>query len=572
MTEPALPAGWSGTRRVGARVQHRRGRPARPFGGPWPRRGRRHRRWSAGPAATQEQFDFTGVGARFAPVEIPASPTPADARAVLALRRALAGRPGRRGARARPAGRVGRGAGPSRRPADRHLAQRGARRWTAGRHVPTRRSGWWSVAPGWPWAPPTDLVRRAAALGATDARLAPVAAPTLPAPRRRPAAVRAEFGVRPDQPLILSVGRLHPQKRYDVLIDAAARWRTRTPPPVVVIAGSGPAYLPLAARTSAARAPVTLLGHRTDVADLLAGADLAVVTSDWEARQLFAQEALRAGVPLVATAVGGLAGAGRRRRHADPRRGRRRGRRGGTRVAGRPGGRGPSWAGGAPNRRRRGRPRRTPSPRWPPSTPSWPPTTPARQPPRAPTPPERDTGDVAPNRPRPADRARGGAGCHRPRRAPDAGQPATHRRLRGARRGRGAALGGRRSAEHPDAVADGPGGVDRLAVGAFGTPTHLPGGRLADAGRGQLRRVERQPVARRLPGGRGGCRTTRRHRREPAGPGERGPVQPAAPAVERDARIAVGVGALLRRRGPGCGSGRRATVRPRRPVRLGAAH
>jgi hypothetical protein len=31
------------------------------------------------------------------------------------------------------------------------------------------------------------------------------------------------------------------------------------------------------------------------VPDLLAGADLAVVTSDWEARQLFAQEALRAG-------------------------------------------------------------------------------------------------------------------------------------------------------------------------------------------------------------------------------------------------------------------------------------
>ena len=41
---------------------------------------------------------------------------------------------------------------------------------------------------------------------------------------------------------------------------------------------------------------------------LLAGADLAVVTSDWEARQLFAQEALAAGVPLVATAVGGLPG------------------------------------------------------------------------------------------------------------------------------------------------------------------------------------------------------------------------------------------------------------------------
>jgi glycosyltransferase involved in cell wall biosynthesis len=152
----------------------------------------------------------------------------------------------------------------------------------------------------------TDLVQRARDLGATRARLAPVAAPALPAPARRRAAVRAEVGVTGERPLVLSVGRLHPQKRYDVLIDAAARWRLRDPAPVVVVAGSGPAYLPLAARISAARAPVTLLGHRTDVADLLAGADLAVVTSDWEARQLFAQEALRAGVPLVATAVGGL--------------------------------------------------------------------------------------------------------------------------------------------------------------------------------------------------------------------------------------------------------------------------
>ena len=40
--------------------------------------------------------------------------------------------------------------------------------------------------------------------------------------------------------------------------------------------------------------------------DLLSAADLAVVTSDWEARQLFAQEALRSGVPLITTAVGGL--------------------------------------------------------------------------------------------------------------------------------------------------------------------------------------------------------------------------------------------------------------------------
>ncbi|MER7420949.1 glycosyltransferase family 4 protein [Micromonospora peucetia] len=258
-----------------------------------------------GPAATQEQFDFTGVGARFLPVEIPASPTPADARAVTALRRALAAEPvdvlHAHGLRAGLVAVLARPAAPL--VVTWHNAVlAGGLRGSVSRLVERVVARGARVALG----ASADLVERAAALGATDARLAPVAAPALPASRRRRVAVRAEFGVGQDQPLILSVGRLHPQKRYDVLIDAAARWRTRTPAPVVVVAGSGPAYLPLAARISAARAPVTLLGHRTDVADLLAGADLAVVTSDWEARQLFAQEAMRAGVPLVTTAVGGL--------------------------------------------------------------------------------------------------------------------------------------------------------------------------------------------------------------------------------------------------------------------------
>ncbi|MEU1607546.1 glycosyltransferase family 4 protein [Micromonospora matsumotoense] len=258
-----------------------------------------------GPAATGEQFDFAATGARFTPVEISANPTPADARAVTALRRALAGADVRvvhaHGLRAGLVAALARPAAPLVVTWHNAVLAGGLRgRFSRLAERVVARSA--RVALG----ASADLVDRAAELGAADARLAPVAAPALPAPRRRRAAVRAEFGVAAGQPLVLSVGRLHSQKRYDVLVDAAARWRTRTPPPVVVIAGSGPAYLPLAARISATRAPVTLLGHRTDVADLLAGADLAVVTSDWEARQLFAQEALRAGVPLVATAVGGL--------------------------------------------------------------------------------------------------------------------------------------------------------------------------------------------------------------------------------------------------------------------------
>lgn len=49
-----------------------------------------------------------------------------------------------------------------------------------------------------------------------------------------------------------------------------------------------------------------LLGRRDDVTELLAAADAAVLASRWEGRSLLAQEALRLGVPLVATAVGGV--------------------------------------------------------------------------------------------------------------------------------------------------------------------------------------------------------------------------------------------------------------------------
>jgi glycosyltransferase involved in cell wall biosynthesis len=143
------------------------------------------------------------------------------------------------------------------------------------------------------------------ALGGRDVRSGPVAAPRLRPITRTDEEVRAELGIGA-RPLVLSVGRLHPQKGYGVLVSAAARWRGLIPAPVVAIAGTGPAYRELAAQISEARAPVHLLGHRTDVADLLGAADIAVVSSVWEARQLFAQEALQAGVPLVATDVGGI--------------------------------------------------------------------------------------------------------------------------------------------------------------------------------------------------------------------------------------------------------------------------
>lgn len=262
-----------------------------------------------GPAATAERFDFAGAGADFQPVEIAPSPQPSDARAVAALRRAImAAEPDlvhahglRAGLVAALAGRVRAARRPLVVTLHNAVLARGLRGGATrlAERVVARTA---DVVLG----ASSDLVKRARRLGAADARLGPVAAPPLPAPRRSSAAVRAELGVPAGTPVVLSVGRLHPQKGYDVLVAAAARWRTRDPMPRVVIAGNGPSYLDLTARISATRAPVTLLGHRRDVADLLAAADLAVVTSVWEARQLFAQEAMQAGVPLVATAVGGI--------------------------------------------------------------------------------------------------------------------------------------------------------------------------------------------------------------------------------------------------------------------------
>nr|WP_204332695.1 glycosyltransferase family 4 protein [Geodermatophilus sabuli] len=266
-----------------------------------------------GPAATETLFGFTATGAGFAAVEISAGLAPlADARAVAALRRATAGtdlvhahglRAGlvaaaarRLGAqRTRPLVLTLHNALPPGGGARRRLLALAERATVRGADIVLAASA--------------DLAENAWRQGARDVRVAPVSAPPLPAPVASPAEVRAGLGMADGRPLVVAVGRLHPQKGYDVLLDAAARWATDprlTVPPLVAVAGDGPLQAELAGRISAEHLPVALLGRRTDVADLLAAADLAVLPSVWEARSLTAQEALRSGTPLVATRTGGL--------------------------------------------------------------------------------------------------------------------------------------------------------------------------------------------------------------------------------------------------------------------------
>jgi glycosyltransferase involved in cell wall biosynthesis len=112
----------------------------------------------------------------------------------------------------------------------------------------------------------------------------------------------------PDRPVVLAAGRLATQKGFGTLLEAAARWRDIEPEPLVVIAGEGPLEAELKARAAGLRVDARFPGHRDDMPALLAAAAVFVLPSTWEGQPLILQEALRAGVPIVATRVGGTPG------------------------------------------------------------------------------------------------------------------------------------------------------------------------------------------------------------------------------------------------------------------------
>jgi glycosyltransferase involved in cell wall biosynthesis len=262
------------------------------------------------PAAAEADYAFAGTGARFLPVDIGRRGA-ADAPAIGALRAAFthAGIVHAHGLRAALLAAMALGGRRTPLVVTWHGAEppaEGGRsvmlRWLERRAVRGA-----TVVLG----VSSDLVDRARGHGAPDVRLASVAVPR-PAARPRPPAdgerltqkTRAGLGVM-GRPLLLAVGRLEPGKGYHVLLDAAAHWAGSDAGPLVAIAGEGEQRSELEQRIEAEHLSVLLLGRRDDVPELLAAADLVLLPSRWEARALIAQEALYAGVPLIATAVGG---------------------------------------------------------------------------------------------------------------------------------------------------------------------------------------------------------------------------------------------------------------------------
>jgi len=117
-------------------------------------------------------------------------------------------------------------------------------------------------------------------------------------------ALRKELTRMPQQPLILTVARLdNRHKGLDFLVSAAAL----VPGAQFVIAGEGPdrAILESQAKSLGVADRVILLGHRSDIPDLLATCDLFVLPSFFEGLPVSVVEAMASGKPVVATAIGG---------------------------------------------------------------------------------------------------------------------------------------------------------------------------------------------------------------------------------------------------------------------------
>lgn len=266
-----------------------------------------------GAPATEELFGFTAAGADFRPVGISSGLAPlADSRAVAQLRRATVGADlvhahGLRAGLVAAAAR--RLSGERQRPLV--LTLHNALQESSGprQRLLRRVEGLTIRAADLVLAVSSDLAENARRLGARDVRVVPALAPPLPPAARTRAEVRDELGLDGGRPLLVAVGRLHPQKGYDVLFDAVARWEREgrlEPAPLVAIAGDGPLEAELAERVRAERLPILLLGRRSDVADLLGAADACVLPSRWEGSPFTAQEALRAGTPLISTRAGGI--------------------------------------------------------------------------------------------------------------------------------------------------------------------------------------------------------------------------------------------------------------------------
>jgi glycosyltransferase involved in cell wall biosynthesis len=122
------------------------------------------------------------------------------------------------------------------------------------------------------------------------------------------AAVRQSLAIPADAPVVGTVGRLSEVKRQDLLLRAFARVRSHVPAARLLLVGDGPLLADLRALASGLGLDgvVHFAGYQAEPQSFLAAMDLFALTSRSEGMPLVVLEAWAAGLPVVASAVGGL--------------------------------------------------------------------------------------------------------------------------------------------------------------------------------------------------------------------------------------------------------------------------
>lgn len=120
---------------------------------------------------------------------------------------------------------------------------------------------------------------------------------------------RTEFGWDSDPLVLIAVGRLEPVKGLDYLLQALAAALPKEPRLRLLLVGQGRCRDELEAQAQALgiRDRVHFAGFRTDVKALLGTADIFCIPSLSEGLPFALLEACNAALPVVATAVGGMA-------------------------------------------------------------------------------------------------------------------------------------------------------------------------------------------------------------------------------------------------------------------------
>lgn len=121
---------------------------------------------------------------------------------------------------------------------------------------------------------------------------------------KNPGSLRSRLGVKSDTPILLSVGRMDPEKRLDFLVDAFVGLSEQHPDARLVFAGDGGAKKEIEAKVAATRVKerVHFLGmvKRADLPDVLHDATVFLCASTTEVHPISVIEAIASGLPLVA--------------------------------------------------------------------------------------------------------------------------------------------------------------------------------------------------------------------------------------------------------------------------------